>query len=283
MWWHLLSWQGVGVVFSIAGTAFDSLMTFLEGYLRSFLQQVWHRRRRVRGCNDDDDEDVGRKYRSPVQYYIQKLAFYVVFGFVATQLLSAYVRRSSQSSFATAAPPSFWFRPLRFMCVGVETSRGTRSAVGRSSRCSCRTCLMVTHCGIAGPPRQPSGAQQRCTAQRSYSPLTRCLLTWRSPLSGSYGDVTIHTQGGRAWAGVHIIASVSWLAGLISHVQACRTERRFALERLALMEKQLDPNLLNNLDADGSGSRDAPTNTRVLCVRARAARARVPLPPPPRA
>ena len=63
-----------------------------------------------------------------------------------------------------------------------------------------------------------------------------------------YGDVYLETQGARAFASLHIVLSVSWLAALISMTQDAIARRKFQQQRLALVSAQLDPDLITKLE-----------------------------------
>jgi len=71
-----------------------------------------------------------------------------------------------------------------------------------------------------------------------------------------YGDVGLPTQKMRAWAIVHVLFSVSWLAGLLQRVQAERTLRMRIIQRRALIKSQLDEKLIDRLDQDSTGRID---------------------------
>eukprot|EP00966_Prymnesium_polylepis_P081344 1884365-Prymnesium_polylepis.1 len=60
----------------------------------------------------------------------------------------------------------------------------------------------------------------------------------------------------RAWAIVHVLFSVSWLAGLLQRVQAERTLRMRIIQRRALIKSQLDEKLIDRLDRDSTGRID---------------------------
>mmetsp|Transcript_29745 Transcript_29745/g.67355 ORF Transcript_29745/g.67355 Transcript_29745/m.67355 type:complete len:356 (-) Transcript_29745:177-1244(-) len=77
-----------------------------------------------------------------------------------------------------------------------------------------------------------------------------CLVT---STTVGYGDIALTTQASRLWAIVHIAASVSWLAALISEVPARKAERALQLQKVALLHRQLDPELITSLDKDGTG------------------------------
>lgn len=77
-----------------------------------------------------------------------------------------------------------------------------------------------------------------------------CLV---SATTVGFGDVTLTEQPARLWAVVHILFSTSWLAALVSHVNTLSTERRSLLQRADLLQRQLDPALVDSLDKDGEG------------------------------
>ena len=54
---------------------------------------------------------------------------------------------------------------------------------------------------------------------------------WITATTVGYGDVSLTTEGSRQWATVHILWSVSWLAGLITHVKNKVEFRTFQLQR----------------------------------------------------
>ena len=73
---------------------------------------------------------------------------------------------------------------------------------------------------------------------------------------GRYGDIDMTTPRMRAFAAFHILLSVSWLAGLISRVRVLRRQRGFQLSAARMISKQLDENLVRELDRDGRGNVD---------------------------
>eukprot|EP00747_Dinoflagellata_sp_TGD_P062733 gnl/TRDRNA2_/TRDRNA2_153147_c0_seq3.p1 gnl/TRDRNA2_/TRDRNA2_153147_c0~~gnl/TRDRNA2_/TRDRNA2_153147_c0_seq3.p1 ORF type:complete len:563 (+),score=81.76 gnl/TRDRNA2_/TRDRNA2_153147_c0_seq3:106-1794(+) len=68
-----------------------------------------------------------------------------------------------------------------------------------------------------------------------------------------YGDVSLSTRASRLWAVIHIALSVAWLAALISKVSHTFTVRTNQLHRFALLQKQLDTEMIQALDKDGQG------------------------------
>jgi len=80
--------------------------------------------------------------------------------------------------------------------------------------------------------------------------LYHCIVTASTV---GYGDVPIHSQGGRLLAFFHIACSVTWLASFISHVESLHGTRRMQLQKEAMLERQLDKELLHKLDKDGKG------------------------------
>ena len=102
-----------------------------------------------------------------------------------------------------------------------------------------------------------------------------------------YGDVALPTQNMRAWACVHVLFSVSWLAGLLQRIQAERTLRMRYIQRKALIKSQLDEKLIDRLDRDATGRIDMVefvgvtavphtcTQPRALCPLAGLASARL--------
>jgi len=76
---------------------------------------------------------------------------------------------------------------------------------------------------------------------------------WVTATTVGYGDVSLVTQEARLWCSFHIVVSVSWLAGLVSHVQAKREELTFWRQRHRMISKQLDPSLIEELDQLGDG------------------------------
>lgn len=55
-----------------------------------------------------------------------------------------------------------------------------------------------------------------------------------------YGDVALHTQAARAWACLHILVSVSWLAALYGQVDKCQHLRDAQLDRAVLLTRPLE-------------------------------------------
>ena len=68
-----------------------------------------------------------------------------------------------------------------------------------------------------------------------------------------YGDVELTTQSARAWACVHMMFSVAWLAALLSHIDELKAIRSSQLQRADLLKRQLDVKLVSSLDHDGKG------------------------------
>jgi hypothetical protein len=77
-----------------------------------------------------------------------------------------------------------------------------------------------------------------------------CLVT---ATTVGYGDVSITTNGGRMWAFLHILISVSLLAALIGQVGELAADRTLALKKLNLFDKSMDTDLMLSLDKDGDG------------------------------
>ena len=68
-----------------------------------------------------------------------------------------------------------------------------------------------------------------------------CLVT---ATTVGYGDVTITTQYGRAWASAHMLISVMLLAELISTLGSLSEDRKVALRRVKQLQMRADKKLL---------------------------------------
>ena len=82
--------------------------------------------------------------------------------------------------------------------------------------------------------------------------------TWVTATTVGYGDVPLTTMGSKLWASAHILISVSWLASMITGVQAAYQERQWQLQRAAAYHVQLQPELIAALEtpearAEGRG------------------------------
>lgn len=71
-----------------------------------------------------------------------------------------------------------------------------------------------------------------------------CLVT---ATTVGYGDQTITTQGGRAWAAVHMAISVASLGELISTIDSLRDERRREMRRITQLTTPFDQRLLDKM------------------------------------
>ena len=71
-----------------------------------------------------------------------------------------------------------------------------------------------------------------------------CLVT---ATTVGYGDMSIATDGGKWWAILHIIISVSLLGDLISTVEELRGERKELLAKVGQLNRKLDKPLLDGL------------------------------------
>ena len=71
-----------------------------------------------------------------------------------------------------------------------------------------------------------------------------CLVT---ATTVGYGDMSIATDGGKWWATLHIIISVSLLGDLISTVEELRGERKELLAKVGQLNRKLDKPLLDGL------------------------------------
>lgn len=76
---------------------------------------------------------------------------------------------------------------------------------------------------------------------------------WVTATTVGYGDVSLYTDAALRWATFHIIISVSWLAGMISKVSTVSEKRAYVTQRAELIRKQLDENLIMNLDRRKDG------------------------------
>ena len=59
-----------------------------------------------------------------------------------------------------------------------------------------------------------------------------------------YGDVSIETNGGRMWAFVHILISVSLLAALLGQFGELSDQRKLLLQKLKLVKARAHPTCL---------------------------------------
>mmetsp|Transcript_2912 Transcript_2912/g.6720 ORF Transcript_2912/g.6720 Transcript_2912/m.6720 type:complete len:388 (-) Transcript_2912:74-1237(-) len=83
-----------------------------------------------------------------------------------------------------------------------------------------------------------------------WDALYHCLVT---ATTVGYGDVNLSTQASRLWAIFHIAMSVSWLAALLAEVPERRATRALELQRVAILHRQLNIELIKALDKDGTG------------------------------
>jgi len=77
-----------------------------------------------------------------------------------------------------------------------------------------------------------------------------CMMT---STTVGFGEVAPETQRGRQLAIVHIIASTAFFSELITQVSAVRAKMGLAKRRKGLLDKQLDPTLILQLDRNGEG------------------------------
>jgi len=75
--------------------------------------------------------------------------------------------------------------------------------------------------------------------------LWHCIIT---ATTVGYGDVGLINEEARGFATVHVLLSASWLAALIQQAQQTVAKRGFELDRLALVQSQLDPTLIDRLE-----------------------------------
>jgi len=68
-----------------------------------------------------------------------------------------------------------------------------------------------------------------------------------------YGDVAMETQASRAFASIHILVSVSWLAALFAQIDKNASFRSAVLARAALLTRPLDRKRVVALAHDGKG------------------------------
>jgi len=81
-----------------------------------------------------------------------------------------------------------------------------------------------------------------------------------------YGDIPITTQNARLFSFFHILLSVSWLGAAITQLEPLRGVRRQQLQRMELLKRKLDTELITSLDRDGGGRH--PATPRTLRPRA---------------
>lgn len=71
-----------------------------------------------------------------------------------------------------------------------------------------------------------------------------------------YGDVPMTTPAMKVFASVHIILSVSWLAGLLNVVGRLKEQRDLERHAAKMITSQLDDGLIGKLDVDGGNTVD---------------------------
>ena len=76
------------------------------------------------------------------------------------------------------------------------------------------------------------------------SALYHCIVT---ATTVGFGDVSIASQGGRAWSCVHILLSVALLGELISTFDELRSERKKSMARVKMLTTRLNQAMLDNL------------------------------------
>ena len=77
-----------------------------------------------------------------------------------------------------------------------------------------------------------------------------CLVT---ATTVGYGDVSINTDGGKMWAFIQIIVSVSLLAAVIGDIGELSEARAAALHKMELLGGTRDFEMMKSLDTDGDG------------------------------
>ena len=83
-----------------------------------------------------------------------------------------------------------------------------------------------------------------------WSACYHCFVTMTTV---GFGDVKIHTDGGRMWAFFHILISVSILTATLNDVSELFDARKAALRRMKMIEGAADVGLMLSLDKDGNG------------------------------
>lgn len=68
-----------------------------------------------------------------------------------------------------------------------------------------------------------------------------------------YGDVNVHTQGGRLMASVHILLSVIWLAAIIGHLQTLAERRQRQLRHQTMLKRRLSTDIIDGMSRGGEG------------------------------
>jgi len=76
---------------------------------------------------------------------------------------------------------------------------------------------------------------------------------WVTATTVGYGDVSMRTQGARAWSCIHIAVAVGTLGAFIGKAQELRDERKKQVQRVELLKKKLDKDLICSLDQEGNG------------------------------
>ena len=174
---------------------------------------------------DLDGDGVADVVEPPgaLMYWTQHYAFNVVV-FVMLQLVSAGI--------FTQVQPDMSFGDAIYLCIVTSTTGMHRRPI------SPRT-------GLAGAGT-PSVASSPCSC--AYSACRR--LPDVRPAVG-YGDISISTQNARLFSFFHILLSVSWLGAAITQLEPLRGVRRQQLQRMELLKRKLDTELITSLDRDG--------------------------------
>merc|ERR1712137_545261 len=76
---------------------------------------------------------------------------------------------------------------------------------------------------------------------------------WITSTTVGYGDTAIENQSGRLWATIHIFLSTSWLLAIIGRLGKLYNVRKNELQRMEIMKRPLDLELIKGLDRDGDG------------------------------
>jgi potassium channel subfamily K len=78
-------------------------------------------------------------------------------------------------------------------------------------------------------------------------------LCWVTATTVGFGDVGIVTQSARVWSCIHIAVSVGTLGAFIGKAGALQADRHKQLQRVKLLKKKLDKDLICSLDQEGNG------------------------------